>query len=158
MDSDLLNIPPDAQVAILGVGSELRGDDAAGVKVVKNLKEKLDSSKLSLIDAGSVPENFTSKVRKFNPTHIILIDAVDFGEEPGKIAHVNPEDIRGQATSTHRLPLSMLMSYLHKQTDAEVILIGIQPTQVEMNSKMTSQVNDGVRELTNFLTKKLGAL
>ncbi|KXA99751.1 hypothetical protein AKJ48_01770 [candidate division MSBL1 archaeon SCGC-AAA261O19] len=158
MNSNLLNIPSDAQVAILGVGSELRGDDAAGVKVVRNLKEKLDSPKLLLIDAGSVPENFTSKVRNFNPTHIILIDAVDFGEEPGKIAHVNPEDIVGQVTSTHRLPLSILMNYLRERTGAEVILIGIQSAQVKMGSEMTAQVEDGVRELVGFLTRKFGSL
>ncbi|KXB01034.1 hypothetical protein AKJ44_03010 [candidate division MSBL1 archaeon SCGC-AAA261F17] len=156
-----LNLPTLEEVdriTVVGVGNDLRGDDAAGVKVVRNLKEELNSHKLLIIDAGPAPENFISKIRDFNPTHVILIDAVDFGEEPGKIAHVNPEDIVGQATSTHRLPLSILMNYLRERTGAEVILIGIQSAQVKMGSEMTAQVEEGVRELVGFLTRKFGSL
>jgi hydrogenase maturation protease HycI len=158
LDPDLLAIPPHARIAIIGLGNEFRGDDAAGVCVVRNLQEDLDSPELLIINVGSIPENFTSKVRDFNPTHVILIDTVDFGEKPGTIARVDAGDIAEQAISTHRLPLSMLMSYIHKQTGAEVILIGIQPARVEMGSKMSPQVKEGVKELVDLLTEKLGSL
>lgn len=155
MISDSLKIPRGSRVVVMGIGSDFRGDDAAGVKVIGELENEINSSRVSLINAGSIPENFTSKISDFNPTHVILIDAVDFTGEPGDITLVNPEDITGGVTSTHRLPLSILINYIMKRNDAKVILLGIQPGQIEMNSKMTPEVDAGVRELSRVLIERL---
>ncbi|HQN05393.1 MAG TPA: hydrogenase maturation protease, partial [Anaerolineaceae bacterium] len=64
------------RVVILGVGNELRGDDAAGVLAVRKLlkkKEKLDD--VLIIEGAQAPENFTSVIRRFNPHLILIIDA-----------------------------------------------------------------------------------
>ena len=57
------------KLIILGVGNELKSDDGVGPFIIKNLMaEDIESDRLLLIDSGTVPENFTGKIRKENPS------------------------------------------------------------------------------------------
>ena len=69
-----LNRPP--RLAVVGIGHELRGDDAAGVRVARALQSRFPTSDaLVAIDAGSAPENHTGALRRFKPDLVLLIDA-----------------------------------------------------------------------------------
>lgn len=155
MKINSLNFELDGRVAILGIGSESRGDDAAGIRVVEKIQEKIDSPHILVIVAGPVPESFTSKIKKFEPDYIMLIDSVDSEEHPGKISVIDPNRIVGEKLSSHRLPLSMMMEYLKEETGAEVILVGIQPNRVKMGSKMSGPVKKSVDNLAKILKEKL---
>ena len=54
------------KLIVLGVGNELKCDDGVGPYIIKKLKEDMveDKDRLLLIDAQTVPENFTGKIRK----------------------------------------------------------------------------------------------
>lgn len=145
-------------VAIVGVGSEMRGDDAAGIEVVRGLKRKLKSSKVLLVEGGVVPENFTSHIRWFKPSHVIFIDATDFGAEPGEVILAEPEAIVGQSISTHTLPLSMLAGYIREQTGAKIMLLGIQPARAQMGAEMSHPIKEAVEKVNGALLKELGSL
>jgi Ni,Fe-hydrogenase maturation factor len=56
------------------------------------------------------------------------------------------------------LSLSILSDYLHDQTSAKVLLIGIQPAGVEMGGKMYKEVKDAVDEVTEALAKNMRSL
>lgn len=155
MKFELPNFAPNARVAILGVGSDLRGDDAAGVKAVEKMEERMDFPNLLLIIGGIVPESFTSRIKEFKPTHVLVIDAVDFEKKPGTISLVDPNKIVGQKISTHRLPLSMLIEYLRKDTEAEIALIGIQPASIDLGGTMSQPVKAAVDELVQRLKANL---
>ncbi len=137
------------RVAIIGVGSE-SVDDAAGVELVSHLGKKLKSENVLLINAGTVPENFTSKVKKFKPSHVIFIDAAHFGGEPGDVVLADKATIVGMAISTHKLPLSVLAEYIERETGAKVLLLGIQPSQT-----LAMKMNPGVREAVERLESEL---
>lgn len=145
-------------VAIVGIGSEMRGDDAAGIEVVRELRHKLKSSKVFLVEGGVVPENFTSNIRRFKPSHIIFIDATDFGAEPGEVILAEPEAIKGQSFSTHTLPLSMLAGYLREQTRAKIMLLGIQPARAQMGAEMSGPIKDAVEKVNEVLLRELSSL
>jgi len=79
-----------AQIAWrLSALGEMRGDDAAGIEVVRRLRHKLKSSKVLLVEGGVAPENFTSNIRRFKPSHVIFIDATDFGAEHWVVSSLN---------------------------------------------------------------------
>lgn len=158
MKLESLSFPPDARVVVLGVGSDVRGDDAAGIMAVEKVKSRLDSPNLLALSGGQIPENFTSKVKGFKPTHIILIDASDFGDKPGEISLVDPDAIANQKISTHRLPLSVLMEYLRDETGAEAFLIGVQPARINMGAEISEPVEEAVDRLAEILTEKLSSL
>ena len=145
------------RVAIVGVGSGMRGDDAAGIEVVRGLRYKLKSSKVLLIEGGVAPENFTSHIRRFKPSHVIFIDATDFGAEPGEVILAEPEAITGQSISTHTLPLSILADYLREQTRAKIMLLGIQPARAQMGAEMSEPIKDTVEKVNEALLRELSS-
>ena len=70
------------RVVLLGVGAELRGDDAAGVLIA----ERIESLHLPDVCALAVRHgagNLTGEIRQLSPSHLI-IDTADMGEEPGQ--------------------------------------------------------------------------
>jgi hydrogenase 3 maturation protease len=147
------------RVVIVGIGSEFRGDDAAGVLVARNLKKNLKSPNVLIIEAGVAPENFTSEIRKFKPSHIFLVDAADFKAKPGTIRLFKDLSAAiGQSISTHKLSLSMLSDYLRNQTSAEVLLVGIQPVVAEIGGEMCKEVKDAVDEVAKALAKNMRSL
>lgn len=104
------------------------------------------------------PENFTGEIRKFKPTHVLLIDATDFGSEPGDIVLAEPEAIVGQSISTHTLPLSILAGYLQEQMGAKIMLLGIQPARAQMGAEMSEPVKDAIERVKEALMMELSSL
>lgn len=145
----------DAQkIVVLGIGNDLRGDDAVGLLVAKRLRKKLSSktSKIIPIVGGPAPENATGEVIKHNPSHVILIDAADFGAAPGEIRIIDHGKIANTSFSTHTLPLTTLAGYLHGRTGCEVIVMGIQPKGTEFGAAVSSEVKRAVIDIINCLT------
>ena len=103
----------DIKVTILGIGSEIRSDDAVGLKVVEHLSAiKLDD--VQLINAGTVPESFTGQIREYSPTHVLMVDAAHIEEEPGASRVIPTQLICDVCLSTHKLPLTVLtLSLIH---------------------------------------------
>ncbi|KXB05163.1 hypothetical protein AKJ49_01375 [candidate division MSBL1 archaeon SCGC-AAA382A03] len=155
MEKKLSEVEFEGRVVIMGIGNEFRGDDSAGVRLVEGIRERIDSENVLLINAGNVPEKFTSNVKKFDPDFIFLVDSVEIGEDSGTVLLVDPEDIVNQKVSSHRLPLSMLIEYLEGETEAEVVFIGIQPERREMGVELSEEVRKSVRDLVEILSKKL---
>jgi hydrogenase 3 maturation protease len=144
-----------SRVAVVGIGSEMRGDDAAGIEVVRGLREVLESPNVLLVEGGTVPENFTSRIKLFKPSHIIFVDAADFGGEPGEVVLADPSAITGQLISTHTIPLSVISKYLREETRAKVALLGIQPARANMDEKMSKTVRNSIEWVKETLLEKL---
>lgn len=134
------------KLVILGIGNDLKGDDALGTFIARsldNLRPKIVS-----IDGGVVPENFTGAIKKETPTHILLVDAVDMKKAPGFVRMVHKDEISNYSISTHSMPISFLINYLEMGTDAKIALIGIQPLNMELGQEMTKEVK---KSATNVL-------
>jgi hydrogenase 3 maturation protease len=143
------------RVVVVGVGSEMRGDDAAGMEVVRRLQRVLKSPHVFLIEGGVAPENFTSQIRRFKPSRVIFIDATDFGAEPGGVVLAEPGAITGQSVSTHTMPLSILAKYLQEQTGAKIALLGIQPARAQMGAEMSGAVKESIKQVEKILLREL---
>jgi hydrogenase 3 maturation protease len=143
-------------VAVLGVGSELRADDAAGVRVAAALaRDALPG--VNAIDGGTAPENCTAEVRRIAPSHLIIVDAADLGENPGAVRVIPSADIGGTSFGTHSLPLSVVADYLRTEVGCRVIVIGIQPRSLAFGQEISAEVADAVAEVTRALRTCLGA-
>ena len=97
---------------ILGIGNELKYDDGVGPFIISELNKLNLNENVLLINAQTVPENFTGKIRKENPSHIILIDACLMGLNPGEYKIVNEDDFANIGISTHSMSLSYFVKYL----------------------------------------------
>lgn len=137
--SDFLN--DYGKLIVLGVGNELKCDDGVGPFIIKKLKQDdIESERLLFINAETVPENFTGKIRKEKPTHLIIVDACLMGGEPGDIKIVDEYDFANIGISTHSMSLSFFVRYLEKDTDFRIIFIGIEPESMDYSENLTENV------------------
>ncbi len=149
------------KVVILTIGNELRGDDGLGPLFAQNLSSELEKSpikngqisqedKIIIIDGGMVPENFTGSIRKENPTHIIIVDAVEMDKKPGTIKLINKDKIAQYNVSTHAMPLSFLIKYLETTGSFKVCLVGMQPKTMELGDNLSQEVKESVKEMVTL--------
>ena len=151
--------PRPARVAIVGVGNELKADDGAGVRLVRELAERMPATPgVLLIDAGQAPENFTGPLRRFRPDLVIEVDAADQGAEPGTVAWVDWREADGLSASTHTLPPSVLASFLTADLGCEVALIGIQPAALDLKPALSPAVARAVNGLAETLSSWLSSV
>jgi hydrogenase 3 maturation protease len=131
------------RIVLLGVGNELRHDDGVAQSIIKRLNECVDDTIL-VLDCKDVPENFTGYVKRFKPTHIILIDAVDYGANPGDFEIFDIQDIESIGITTHRASLTVMAGYLLQETSARIFMIGIQPADSSFGIGLSEDVKRAV--------------
>lgn len=143
------------RIAFLGIGSELRGDDACGILVAESLKACIRKSPLSrkfkVFIGGTAPENITGEIKRFNPTHLVLIDAADLGKRAGQIRLINPEEAGGVSFCTHQLPIKIMVDYLTQSLGCTITIIGIQPKKIDFGVPVSRQVQAAVRSVSGAL-------
>lgn len=151
-----------SKVAVLGIGSQLKGDDAGGILAVEALKRSSASGgktpkkpDIGIFIGGTAPENVTSEIKRFSPSHLIIIDAADMGGNPGEIKLVDPENIGGISFSTHNLPANMLIEYLKHFLKCEVTIIGIQPKSLEFGKEPSVEMKVAANTLVSLLLSVL---
>lgn len=142
------NKPP--RIAVVGIGHELRGDDAAGVSVAHVLKQYA-GEQLLVIEGGSTPENHTGLLRQFGPDLVLLVDTADINEIPGSVRWLQWKATTGVSASTHTLPVYILATYLNSELGCEVALIGIQPEQLAIGESLSPAVKTAVDEIAEVL-------
>jgi len=141
-----------APVLVLGAGNILRSDDAAGCVVAERVAARFPDS---VIDGGLVPENFVGPIRRFAPGTVVIVDAADFGAEPGDLYVAHEHDVAGDMFGTHGAPLSLFMRALHESMTCDVILVAIQVANMELNVPMTERVESAVEKLVTSLVELL---
>jgi hydrogenase 3 maturation protease len=141
-ESQLSNFLEDCEkLIVLGVGNELKSDDGVGPYIIKKLKEEnIENKNLLFIDAETVPENFTGKIRKEKPTHLIIVDACLMDSQPGDMQIVNKYEFANIGISTHSMSLSFFVRYLEKDNDIRIIFVGIEPETMDWGEKPTPDV------------------
>ena len=146
------------KLVILGAGSCLKADDAAGVEIAERLIKEYSencSDRLRVYSGSTAPENYSGAIKSFGADHLIIIDAADFGEAPGEVSAIDPEVIAGISFSTHMLPLKIFIQYLLKETGCKVTVIGVQPQNLSLDSPMSPPVKKAVSQLLKALKESL---
>jgi hydrogenase 3 maturation protease len=145
-----------ARIAIVGIGHELCGDDAAGVVAARALRRLIAArDRLLVLDAGPAPENYTGRLRRFAPDLVLLIDAAQMGAPPGAVRWLSWRSAGGLSASTHSLPCSMLAGYLVADLGCEVAILGIQPDDTTIGGPLTQAVQRSLDALVQRLAAML---
>ena len=153
LEQELKKFAEDHKLVIfLCIGNVMRGDDAIGPIVAEKLNVIFKKQKdLIIINAETVPENYTGLIRKEEPSHIIFIDAVEMERNPGDIKLIQSNEIANYSISTHAMPISSMIKYIESFTDAKMLLIGVQPKNMELSNSVSNEVKNGVEELSTIL-------
>lgn len=142
-------------IAIVGVGQMLRGDDGAGVAVVRTLQPLVAThARVLVLDAGAAPENQLGPLRRFVPDLVLFVDAAQMGEPPGTVCLLSPEETTGLSASTHTLPVGVIAHYLRAELGCEVAVIGIQPAR----DAFGAELSEAVQEAVDAVVQELGVV
>ena len=146
--------PP--RIAIVGVGHELRGDDAIGIKLAHALHEQMGTNEhILVVEAGSAPENCCGLLRRFKPEMVLVIDAAQMNEAPGSVRWLDWQDITDMAVSTHSTSLRFFADYLTSELDCHTALLGIQPASMAFDNPLTPILEQTLQEVSAFLAELL---
>lgn len=138
------------RTVILGVGNPLQGDDAIGPNLVDFLHGRIEAT---VINGGEVPENYLSSIRAAQPEMVLIVVALELGAEPGCIAILNADRLRAIGNFTRNPGLAFLTVMIQDGTEAEVILVGIQPEATLFASELSIPVNQTLQMLEDMLVK-----
>ena len=140
------------RLAVLAIGSDLRADDAAGILVGESIIKRNRSRRLKVFLGQTAPENLTGEIRRFKPTHIVIVDTADMKEAPGTVLLLKPEELSKDITfSTHKMPAEVLIEYFIKSMGSAVTFVGIQPRTIKFGAKPSKDVRESAKEVASAI-------
>lgn len=119
------------RLCVVGLGNPMAGDDGFGMHLVAALRSHLPaptSVDRKLLAPGVELERCLSTITKERFDHIVLCDAVDFGEAPGAVVWLSADEIAARLPqlSTHRLSLGLVARLLEANGTTRAWLLGVQ--------------------------------
>lgn len=104
----------------------------------------------------TAPENLTGEIRRFAPSHVVIIDAADFGLSPGQIDAIDPDGSADNSPgSTHNLPMHVLTNYLRRELNCRSLIVGIQPACITFGHAVNPAISAAARDVARMLLDSL---
>lgn len=141
---------PGDRVVVLGIGNELRGDDGLGLALARRLKGKLP---FPVLEGGSAPENMLGRVRTMRPDVVVVVDAVDFGGEPGEVRTIGLDEVGPWGFSTHGPSIGPFLDFLREEGIRTVVL-GVQPEDTNLGRGLSRPVLEAILRLEELLLSR----
>lgn len=118
-----------ARVLILGVGNALFGNDGFGPEVIDYLSHHFTiTDDVYAIDVGTGARKvlFTVSLSETRPEEIVIVDAVDWGQEIGLVSEIPVESLpvtKVDDFSLHQVPTSNMLRELQDDCGVKVSVI-----------------------------------
>lgn len=145
--------------ALIGLGNILLRDEGVGVHVVNAVKGRYDfSPELEIVDGGTMGLDLLPHFQVHD--RILIVDAVDFGREPGYVMTVEDEaipSVLNPKLSVHHIGLSdiLLAARFVRESPVKTALVGIQPGSMDVGLDMTALIQDKMEQLIGLVVQKL---
>jgi len=142
---------PVSRIVVIGIGQELRGDDAVGPEIVRTWRQE-HSETASRVHVELSPLPGLGLLDLLEAAQIaILVDAVQSGEKPGRIHLAGMEDLDAFApgsASAHGFGVAETLA-LGQQVSPDslpkqVILLGVEIQHVDLGQPMSSAVHASI--------------
>jgi hydrogenase maturation protease len=147
-------------VLVLGIGNLLLSDEGAGVKAVEELQNRYDcSDAVEIVDGGTSGSELLSYFD--DRSHILIIDAVKTGNQPGAIVRIeNPPAFFQKKISPHQIGLADVLG-LAAITDnlpRNITLFGIEPKQLSTGLDLSPEVARNLSRLVDMVVEELKSI
>lgn len=147
------------RVVVLGLGNILLSDEGAGVHAVTALRKRYTfSPPIDLIDGGTMGLDLLPIFQ--DRDRILIIDAVDFGKNPGHVGIIEGDAIAtvlNTKLSVHHIGLADLLvaTKLTRDLPPEIYLVGIQPHSLDVGLSITEPLSYKLVEVLDAALWKL---
>jgi len=136
---------------LVGVGNPMRRDDGVGPRIVGAIRDAASGTKLHVIDAQDVPENFVHVIARMDCRNVVFVDAVAAEGVPGTIVFGPLTDFAEAGEfSTHRLALSFSGRFL-EAAGMKVFLLGVVPADLQFCAGLTAEVERAAASLEDLI-------
>lgn len=149
------------KIIVIGIGNEFRGDDAAGLLVVRRLKEKPPAGVEFLEQSGEA----TALMETMNQTGtVILVDAVQSGAEAGTIHRYDASEQSMPAQflrcSTHNFSVhdAIEMARALEKLPPRLMVYGIEGSHFEPGAELSPAVQTAMVEAVQRINEELQTL
>jgi hydrogenase 3 maturation protease len=146
-------IAGEGRVDFVGVGNELRGDDAVGLEIISCLRSRLRGSprpRFRVHPVAPMPERLLSKLSS-KAERIIIFDAVEAARPPGEIICSKLGETKYGFFATHNVPLRLVPG-LEARGD-EVYVVGVQPESLEVGEGLSGAIRDSVGKIVDAISR-----
>ena len=146
------------RTVVLGLGNLVHSDDGAGVHAIDamNLDPRIPCD-VTLLDGGTLGLGLLPHLSGVD--RLLVIDAVDAGEQPGTVLRFEGKALRGLPgkASVHQLGFADLMVAMQLLGDhpQEVVLFGVQPESTEWGAELSPPVAAAIPHLTELAIGQL---
>ncbi|MGA7861696.1 MAG: hydrogenase maturation protease [Thermoplasmata archaeon] len=151
----------DSRVAgplVIGVGNEIRGDDAAGLRVTRDLRPLVGDRARIVESPGGVTELLDLWEGQ---DRVYLIDAVRTGGAPGSWLRLTvgdqplPASLAG--TSTHGLSIAsaVALGQILGRMPTRLVVYGIEAARFDPGAALSPEVLVGIGQVTRALAEEL---
>jgi coenzyme F420 hydrogenase subunit delta len=142
-----------ARVVILGVGNVLFGDDGFGPEVAQRLAADYhipDDVYVMDVGTGARKLLFTITLSETRPQELVIVDAVDWGQEIGRVTAILVEELplsKIDDFSLHQVPTSNMLRELQDQCGVKVTVIvcDVGCISQEMKAELSPDIRQAVR-------------
>jgi hydrogenase maturation protease len=138
-------------ILVLGIGQPLRGDDAAGVEIVRAWQDQyVESASRVQVEYRELPGlQILDLLVEHDP--VVLVDAVHSREQPGTILRLTQDDIASFDTGSKSAhgwgiaeSLSLGRSLDDRIAQCQIVLIGVVGKDFEMGVGLSRPVREAI--------------
>lgn len=153
LKNQLAHFIDEGRVCLLGIGNRYHHDDAFGPYLAEAMESRPD---YDVIDAGIVPEDYIETAAHKHPASILMVDATDFGGQPGEVRLLYPDQVAYSGVSTEAGSLRMLAEYMKARTHARIALLAVQPADTSDGKGLSAPVAKALDDLLDALPNLCG--
>ncbi len=151
------------KIVVLGVGNILLRDEGVGVRVIEELQRQYSlPENVRVVDGGTQGLWLLSTIQQAD--HLIVVDAVLGGDEPGTIYRLTKNDLpKGlrvkQSAHDSDLVEALNLCALLEAEPKSVVVVGIEPADIQpFGVDLTEKIAAKVDELVLRVLDELQAL
>ncbi len=143
---------------ILGVGNILLKDEGLGVRAVEFFKRRYRiPSCVKVLDGGTAGLRLLPLFKEYD--HVIIIDAVAAGNEPGALYRIPAEKLKKSPplmATAHEIDIKDLLSLASLEgPGAKVVIIGMTPEDVSPGLELSPVIAKRIPLLADMVKKEL---
>jgi len=128
------------KTVIVGVGNLLLRDEGVGVHVARALQERALPVGTAVRECGTTLLDCWDEFR--DAEKVVIVDAVQGGEEPGSIYRIPGEALAGDhrgGMSCHDIGIGEVLG-LKWRGGPEVVVIGVEPAEIEWRLELSPPI------------------
>lgn len=150
---------PTYQILILGLGNLLMADDGIGIFVIEELKKRRWSSAVRILEVGNSVFNFLQEIS--HTRHVIAIDAVRAGSNPGSVYRLDIEDlVDNLEQDAHGMSLPGVVRLVRSNTGLPetVTIYGVEPEDLSFGGGLTLPVKRTIPKIILAIASEVQGL